>query len=279
LAELEAATFFGLEGSDGPITLHGGGWEGEPYVAGGAARPTALLLPDFRLTGDLDGEGADEAVVLVNLATGGTGQLLHLAVVGRRAGGVENIATAFIGDRVQVRGGRIETAVPLISLDLVRAGPQDAACCPGELVTLAWILAPSGALQAAGASETARLSLAVLGGVEWILTAWNRGEPAPEDPAIALVYEDGNLAGYSGCNRFFATAKDGETPGDLSVGPVGATKMMCPDPQMSVEQRFLSQLAGARKYGFLAGNLVLTCELNDVWRTMVFRRASSGDGG
>jgi hypothetical protein len=108
-------------------------------VKGSAAAPSVMLVGNFRLTGDLDGDGAAEAVVLLAWSGGGSGEFLHLAVLGRRNGRVRNIATAPIGDRVQVRDARIDGH--RITIDVVQAGPGDAMCCPGELATRSWTLA------------------------------------------------------------------------------------------------------------------------------------------
>jgi heat shock protein HslJ len=268
--EVGQARFAGIEGVEGPITLADGHWSGEAYVAGGASRPEVLLL-DFYLSGDLDGDGSMEAVVLLNLSTGGTGQLLHLAVVTSQGDALENSATVFVGDRIQLRGGRIDEG--RIILDVVRAGAEDAACCPGEVISLGWRLAPAGDLESvAVGGEPSRLSLAILADTEWVLRSWSSGEPAPEEPAVTLTYAEGQLAGHAGCNRYFASAQDGDMPGEIIIGPVGATKMACPDPQMAVENRFLAQLAGVTKYGFVVGRLALSYEVEGQYGTMFFER-------
>jgi len=272
--EVGQVRFTGIEGVEGPITLADGHWSGEAYVAGGASRPEVLLL-DFYLSGDLDGDGSMEAVVLLNLSTGGTGQLLHLAVVTSRNDALENRATVFVGDRIQLRGGRIDEG--RIILDVVRAGAEDAACCPGEVTSLGWRLAAAGDLESiAVGGEPFRLSLAILADTEWVLRAWSSGEPAPEEPAVTLSFAEGQLAGHAGCNRYFASARDGEMPGDIIIGPAGATKMACPDPQMAVESRFLAQLAGVTKYSFVVGKLALSYEIEGQYGTMFCENGVTG---
>ena len=268
--EVGQSRFTGIEGVEGPIALADGRWSGEAYVAGGASRPEVLLL-DFYLSGDLDGDGSMEAVVLLNLSTGGTGQLLHLAVVTSRNDALENRATVFVGDRIQVRDGRIDEG--RIILDVVRAGADDAACCPGEVISLGWRLAAAGDLESiAVGGEPGRLSLAIMADTEWVLRAWSSGGPAPEGPAVTLSFAEGRLAGHAGCNRYFASAQDGDMPGDIIIGPAGATKMACPDPQMAVENRFLAQLAGVTKYSFVVGKLALSYKSEGQYGTMFFER-------
>lgn len=143
LAELENATYSGFE-DPSSVTLTDGAWTGEPYTEEGASRPEISLVRGFRITGDLDADNRDEAVTLLNLSSGGTGQLLYLAVVARRDGRPVNLATELVGDRIQVRGARISGRS--VYLDVVQAGPEDAACCPGEVATLGWDLLPEGGL-------------------------------------------------------------------------------------------------------------------------------------
>jgi heat shock protein HslJ len=115
------------------------------------------------------------------------------------------------------------------------------------------------------------LSLDTLAGTEWVLRAWDLEEPAPAEPEVTLAYQDGRVEGASGCNRYTAAAKAGATPGDLTVGPAAGTRMACPEPQSAVETRFLKQLGGAKKFGFLLGRLALSYEKDGgAFGTMLF---------
>lgn len=275
--ELAAATYVGLEEAAGPVTLRDGEWTGEPFAEGGAARPRVTLVDDFYLSGDLDGDGAAEAVGLLAGSMGGTGVNLYVAVIGRRHGEPTNLATALVGDRVQIRSAAIEDG--RIVLGVLRAGSQDAMCCPGELATLAWELAPGGDLVQTGSGvSSGRLTAAAIGTHEWVLAGWDRTEPAPAEPEITLTYADGRLAGTSGCNRYFTEVREGVSPGDIDLGPIGATMMACPDSVMRIERRFLTQLAGARKFGFQVGKLMLISEEGGEWKTLLFESRDSVTG-
>ena len=254
LQELKNATYKDVEEAGSAFTLASGRWEGKPYEPGGASAPNVTFVRDFRLTGDLDGDGAEEAVVLLAAGTGGTGEMSYVAVVGRPGGNVTNVATAPIGDRVQVRDARI--AERRVILDVVQAGESDAACCPGDLVTRTWDLSGS-ALKEAAPVKTGRLSLDTLAGTEWVLKSWAWDEPAPAAPEVTLKLDGTRLVGSAGCNTYFAQVKAGDAPGDLTIGPAGATRKMCPEPAMSVETRFLQQLNGVTRLRFVAGQLAL----------------------
>ncbi len=267
LEELRNAGYQGVEEAGGAFPLTDGKWEGRPFAAGGASRPAVTLARDFRLAGDLDGDGGEEAVVLLAANSGGSGEMLYLAVVARSGAQLTNIATARVGDRVQVREGRIEAR--RILLDVVQAGANDAMCCPGDLVSRSWELQDD-RLREGAPVATGRLSVAALAGSEWVLRAWARDEPAPAQPEATLRFEGDRIGGHAGCNRYFGTVKDGDKPGDLTLGPLGATRMMCAEPQMAVETRFTRQLAGVRKMGFMAGQLALSYEKDGAIGTMLF---------
>jgi heat shock protein HslJ len=254
LQELKNASYKGVEAAGGAFTLANGRWEGKPYEPGSASVPSVTFLRDFRLAGDLNGDGAEEAVVLLTAGTGGTGEVWYLAVVGKPGGKVTNIATAPIGDRVQVRDAKIDGR--RIVVDLVQAGENDAACCPGDLVVRTWELAGA-ALKEGAPAKTGRLSIDVLAGTEWVLKAWAWEEAAPAAPEVTLGLDGTRLTGHAGCNGYFAPVKAGGSPGELRVGPAGSTRKMCPEAEMAVEQRFLAQLAGVTRLQFVAGQLAL----------------------
>ena len=129
-SELASATYRGID--ELVVTLVDSHWEGEPVVEGGASVPRVGLAVGFRVTGDLDEDGNEEAVALLHYNFGGSGVFSYLAVVGRGAGGdVENLATSEIGDRVQLRSAKI--AGGALTIETVEVGPEDGACCPGQL--------------------------------------------------------------------------------------------------------------------------------------------------
>lgn len=275
LSELENLIYRGLALAPGPVPLVDGEWEGEPLSPGGASRPRVHFVRDFHLLGDVDGDGEHEAVVLLSASGGGTGEDIHLAVVARRDGRLQNTATALVGDRVQLRSGCIEAG--RIVLDVVQAGANDAMCCPGDMVRRAWKVTPSGLEESAPVS-TGRLSLAALTGTDWVLRSWAWNEAAAAEPEVTLVVEGDRFTGVSGCNRYFAQVVSGSMPGDVSVGPAAGTRMACPEPAAGVESRFLAQLAGVKKFGFMAGQLALSYEKDGVFDTMLFAgRTTQGE--
>lgn len=117
---------------DEPVVLAGGHFEGEPFVAGGASRPTVQLLPGPVALGNLNGDGQPDAAVLLASNYGGSGTYLYLATVELRDGVWTNNATTPLGDRLQPQGLAIENG--RIALALLSHNENDPACCPSVVV-------------------------------------------------------------------------------------------------------------------------------------------------
>jgi len=264
-AELANATYTGIE--EGPVTLVEGRWEGEPFEEDGASRPSAGLVGDFSLVGDLNGDGVNEAVVLIWQSGGGSGTFSYLAVMGRSDDEVNNLATAEIGDRVKLRSGRIDDAS--IILDVLQQGEGDGACCPTQLATRTWSII-DGQLVEGDMEITGTLSLDTLVGTEWVLTHMNRNEPLNAEAEVTLVFGEGQISGKSACNQYSAGVEQGETPADLKIGLAMGTRMACPGELMDVEQQYLDALTHVTGISFLAGKLVLTWEKDGTVSAMIF---------
>lgn len=264
--ELAKAVFDGI--LEEPVQLVDGNWHGEPFVEGGASAPAVGLVKEFHLAGDLTGDANDEAVSLLWTSSGGSGTFDYLAVTGRTDAGIETLATAELGDRVQVRRGQI--ADSKITLEVLQAGPEDAACCPTELATRVWTMGPEG-LEEVSSEVTGTMSVAELRGPEWVLTdfAWN--EPAPSEPEVTLAFEEERVVGNAGCNGYFGSIEPAaDMPNGISFGPLGSTRMMCPEEIMAVEDRYLRQLAGVTSYSYLAGRLALSWQDERSAGVMIF---------
>ena len=179
----EAAEFSYTGVADATIELSRGEWEGDPWVEGGASRPTAGLARDFRLTGDLDGDGAEESVFLLWTSSGGSGTFDYLAAMGRAEdGSALTLATTALGDRVKVRSA--EVTGRRVVLEVLQAGPEDAACCPGQKMRRVFAL-EDGVMSEVSSEDHGRISLDDLSG-EWRLTHFGWNEEVPEGIDISL---------------------------------------------------------------------------------------------
>ena len=133
---LENATYMEIE--EFPVILKDGLWEGQAYMKGGAARPRVGLVKDICMSGDLDGDGTDEQIAVLWQSASGTGSYIYIAVMHRKNGQLENTATALAGDRVKIKGGRVDNGK--IIIDVLQSGENDAMCCPTQHATRRWTL-------------------------------------------------------------------------------------------------------------------------------------------
>jgi heat shock protein HslJ len=99
----------------------------------GAASLITMQLSNHMAFGDIDGDGAEEAVVVMVSHTGGSGVFYELHVVENQNGERVNTALTLLGDRIILNDLSIEDGE--IIATMIIAGPNDAMCCPGTPVT------------------------------------------------------------------------------------------------------------------------------------------------
>lgn len=98
----------------------------------------ARLLEGLFATGDLDGDGVDEAAAVMASNAGGSGIFRDLVIVAVRDGAPTNIATTLLGDRVEVTSVVIENGQVVV--DMITQGPEDPFCCPTLRVVVTYEL-------------------------------------------------------------------------------------------------------------------------------------------
>jgi len=284
------ATYSGIY--EESIALREGRYEGEPFVPDGASRPTVGLLDELQLIADLDEDGVDERIVLLWETSGGSGTRLYVARVqpDRRA------AATYVGDRVQIRTLGVEG--DLLRMEVLRAGADDAMCCPGELATIRWQAAEAGLGFVSDETE-GRFGLSTVAG-EWRLatekaiedTLLAEGTPegsaeegdlrvvvtdetaralsAVQEAGITLtISDDGTVTGRSGCNQYSGAVRF-SAPNEIAFGTLRLTLMACPQAVMALEQAFLSRLQSATYVGFHLGKLSLNWQTDGTRGAVLF---------
>ncbi len=225
LEALQNAVYQGIY--DEPVQLTDGQYEGEPFVPGGASRPTVTLHPEVYAFGDLNGDGVDDAAVILIESSGGSGSFLYLAAVVNESGAPVNVATQFVGDREQVQAISVEAGE--ITLEMVAHGPDDPMCCPTQEVTKVYQLQDDQLVEV----------LVGLEGTTWVLVSY--GDPSDpqavlEGTEITVVFDsaEGRVSGSAGCNSYFGSYEVDE--GTITFGLLGATLMACLEPEGVMEQ-------------------------------------------
>jgi len=97
---IRSASFRGIFAE--AMKLTDGSFVGQPFVPGAASRPEAHLMQSPWLLTDVNGDDTPEYVVVLTASSGGSGTFSYLAVLAEQGGGFANLATALIGDRVDV---------------------------------------------------------------------------------------------------------------------------------------------------------------------------------
>jgi heat shock protein HslJ len=114
-------------------------------------------------------------------------------------------------------------------------------------------------------------ALNTLDGTQWSLRSWDGEEAASAEPLVTLTYSEGSFAGRSGCNSYTGPVETGDLPGAISIGPIISTRMACPELDMQVETRYLTNLQAVTKFGIQVGDLALTYQdETGLERTMLF---------
>ena len=107
-------------------------------VAEGSATELVVMLTNYAAFGDLDGDGQEEALVVLVTNHGGSGTFFDLAVVRKQGESLTNLATTLLGDRVQIKSIRIENSEAMV--DMLTHGPDDGMCCPTQYTANAYAL-------------------------------------------------------------------------------------------------------------------------------------------
>jgi heat shock protein HslJ len=263
VSTLKNLTYTGIYAD--PVTLKQGSYEGEPFVPEGAARPRVQFAEPLYVIGDLDGDGVDEAACFLTESSGGSGSYTYLVIVDNDNSQYKNVVTQKLGDRVMIRALHLEQGK--LELDMVTAAPKEAACCPTLKVHKTYRYA-GGKLQQTSSKEQGHISILDLAG-SWFLTHLGWNEPIPADVKVNIVFAEDRFSGLAGCNRYFGGIQ-GKGPRDLAFGPIGATRMMCPDPMMQVEDRYLQALQNVKQFSFMFGQLALSYQDDKGWHTLLF---------
>ena len=216
----------------GTVRLSNGIYRGK--IVPDSASELIVLLSDQVAFGDLNGDGSEDAVVILISDPGGSGTFRHLGVVINEKGSPQHVASQFLGDRVKVLSLSVRSGE--IAVQMMTHGPRDPMCCPTFQVTQNYIL-QEGKLVIAEVRELMKR--------KWALRSF--GVKDSEDllvPRTAISLEfasDGKLHGSGGCNRYFAAYEIG--PGDsLKIKSIGSTRMACPQQFMDQEMRYFEAL-------------------------------------
>ena len=89
---------------------------------------------------------------------------------------------------------------------------------------------------------------AALEGDSWILTQMLTagGQTQIVEVGVSAEFDGTTISGSAGCNSYHASYE--ASGGDISFGPIAATKKLCPEAEQSTEDRYLQLLAEIGSY-------------------------------
>ncbi|MEZ4518136.1 MAG: serine hydrolase [Chloroflexota bacterium] len=234
------------------------------YDDDGSGEPYVRLVDSLLVTGDLDGDGTQDAVTLLEDNSSGSGQFLFLVVVRDALGNPQPTTAVMLGDRIGLKSLQVDGSS--IVADLISQGAGDAACCAGTNTQQVWELV-DGQLVVQSNEEMAPIAVSDLNGTSWQLVGFNGlVEPVPADTVITAQFADGQISGSAGCNTYSATISGVEDmPTGMTVGPIATTQMACPEPDMQQEARYLAALESVTYWlwGLEPGHLTLVYQTEE----------------
>ena len=241
------------------ITLKDGYYE---YSEGGTGTPHVQLIDRQIVLGDLNEDGVQDAVVLLEDDSEGTARFTFLVAVLNVLTDPMPVEAIMVGDRLGVRSLAMEG--PQVVAEVVTQGPGDADCCASWNVQVVYSL-EDGQLMEQSRTELNRISLEDLNGTRWRLVDLNQDqEPVLPDTEITLRFEDGQISGFAGCNDYSGTVSTGEYgPNSMQVSPIAATQMQCPEPVSNQENTYLTRLGNAESWYYDYGLLSLRYPLEE----------------
>lgn len=119
----------------------------EEAIQPGSASRIRISLYRLYALGDLNGDGAEDAAVVLVSSGGGSGTFYDLVAVLNDGGTPRATAVASLGDRVNVENLSVKSGE--ITVEMVAQGPQDPLCCPTQKVTRTFKLQGDKLVQAA----------------------------------------------------------------------------------------------------------------------------------
>jgi heat shock protein HslJ len=97
-----------------------------------------------------------------------------------------------------------------------------------------------------------------LTGTEWLLEDLGGAGVIDNIQATLTFPEAGKTAGKGSCNRFFGPAAISESA--VKLGPLGSTRMACPEAVMNQEKKYLDALHAAERFEWKDPYLLLYCK-------------------
>ena len=232
------------------------------YEDGGSQLPYVSLIDHLIANGDLNGDGAEDAVGLLVDNTTGSGDFVYLVPVLNVWDEPTPLEALMLGDRIPVKSLVIEGGQ--VNAELIAPGPGDPACCPTWNARKVYSL-ENNQLVERSSEELGKVSLDDLNGTSWQLVDLNQDqEPVLSETEITLHFDDNQISGSAECNNYNSAVNGDEAlPQTFVVGPVATTSKLCSDPISTQEAAYLKRLENVIAWRYDFGYLSLVYKIED----------------
>ncbi|HQY90238.1 META domain-containing protein [Caldilinea sp.] len=228
--------------SDGVALLENGVYT-ETVAPDSASVIEIQLLPSPMAYGTLDDQDAVAALLAEN--GGGSGTFVTLALIVDQDGAPVHVASAPLGDRVQVQS--LAIADNQITVEMLTQGPDDPLCCPTQPVTQVYAFQDDTLVLV---EETVGSASSALAGASWVWTQTQMNDGAVKSPAaegdFTLTFgDDGTVVATTDCNTFIGSYTESADSG-LAIEFVISTAMVCTDETQA--QEFIADVTSINSY-------------------------------
>ena len=232
------------------------------YEDGGSGHPFVRLINHLIATGDLNGDGVEDAVALLVDYSTGSGDFVYLAPVLNAGNEPKPLDALMIGDRTPVKSLTIDGSQ--VILKLIGPGPSDPACCPTWNVHKVFSLEDDRLVEQSS-EELSKVLIDDLSGTSWNLIDLNLDqEPVLPETEITLSIDDREIIGSAGCNIYNSDVSGEEDlPQTFVVDQIAATGKVCSEPISNQETNYLTRLAKVVAWRYDFGYLALTYKLGE----------------
>jgi heat shock protein HslJ len=244
---------------DQAITLKDGTYE---YSEGGPGKPYVRLADTLIRTGDINADGVEDAVFLLEDNSEGSADFTLLGAVLNVWDDPQPLEVVQVEDRIAMKSLALDGS--RVIAEYIGHGSGDVDCCPTWNVRQVFEFKDD-RMNQISREEISKASAADLYGTSWRLVDLNSGqEPVLPDTEITLNIEDGQISGFAGCNHYNGSViVDQEFPNELKVSPITTTQKACPEPTSSQEAAYLTRLGDVEKWFYDFGYLALVYPLED----------------
>lgn len=231
----------------------------EKEIVPGSASKNKLIVFGEPSFGDIDGDGDDDAVLILVNQTGGSGTFYYAAISVNVDGHYKGTDAILLGDRISPQNFYVEGNKAVVNY-VKRNFGEDFSVQPSVAESLYMTFDPESfqliqiATNFEGEANPDVMTLDMHPWT-WVKTSYTDDTvitPAKTDAFVLTFKENNSVSISTDCNPMHGAYA--VTDNQITFGPMAATKMFCPDSQ---EMEFANMLAETQSFFFTSkGELV-----------------------